>query len=43
MHTPVETIPQEELKRRYARCRELLTRMKPEAGGLLTFSRIWLW
>ena len=40
MHTPVETIPQEELKRRYARCRELLTRMKPEAGGLLTFSRI---
>ena len=39
MHTPVETIPMEELKRRYTRCRELLAELKPEARGLLTFSR----
>ena len=40
MHTPAETIPLEELNRRYARCRELLTQLKPKARGLLAFSRI---
>ncbi|MDR2487915.1 MAG: Xaa-Pro peptidase family protein [Desulfovibrio sp.] len=39
MHLPVETIPPEELEQRYARCRKLLAQLKPEAGGILTFSR----
>ena len=39
MHIPVETIPLEELRRRYARCRQLLAELKPGARGLLTFSR----
>jgi Xaa-Pro aminopeptidase len=39
MHMPVETIPPEELAKRYACCRDLLARHAPEAGGLLSFSR----
>lgn len=39
MHTPVETIPLEELNLRYARCRALLSELRPGAGGLMAFSR----
>lgn len=35
MFTPGEQIPIDELRRRHARCRELLAHMIPQAGGLL--------
>ncbi len=37
MFTPVEVIPREELARRHGRCRALLARLCPEAGGLMAF------
>lgn len=33
--TPVERLPMEEIETRHARCREILTRLFPSAGGLL--------
>ena len=39
MHIPVETLPLEELTLRYDRCRKLLAQLKPDARGLMTFSR----
>ena len=40
MFAAVETVPAEELALRWARCRTLLDRHLPEAGGLLVFSRV---
>lgn len=40
MFKPVATIPRSELKERWERCRHHLQRLRPEAGGLLVFSRV---
>lgn len=40
MFTALEHISYAELSARHARCRELLTRLAPEAGGMLVCSRI---
>lgn len=39
MHISHEPMPREELALRHARCRELLARLRPDAGGLLAFAR----
>ena len=39
MFTSIEPMPKEELALRHARCRALLARLCPEAGGLMAFSR----
>lgn len=39
MHISHEPMPKEELALRHARCRELLARHAPRAGGLLAFAR----
>lgn len=36
----LETLPQQELERRHARCRALLAELTPEAHGLLVFSPV---
>lgn len=40
MFTALEQIPYAELAGRHARCRELLARLAPEAGGMLVCSRV---
>ena len=40
MLTALEQIPYAELAGRHARCRELLARLAPEAGGMLVCSRV---
>lgn len=43
MFTAMETIPREELERRWARCRAMLAAYAPGADGLLAFSRVGLY
>jgi len=43
MFAAVETIPAQELEQRWARCRTLMDRHLPGAGGLLAFSRVTLY
>lgn len=39
MHTAIEVIPEEEIRNRQRKCREILAQRCPEAGGLLVFAR----
>ena len=43
MFTALETIPREELERRWTRCRKMLAAHAPRAQGLLAFSRVSLY